>query len=103
MRSLWSLINRLPTTKSRVRLIAWVSGFPQVLAADIAQRSAEMPLRVKLMACDGPSGGPAYNLLVFSDRLRYLDVKEADVSALIEDHLTKGGFATWKSLHLQDR
>jgi len=69
-------------------------GFLQALATAIAQRSADMPLRVKLTACDEPSGGPGYDLLVFPDQVRYLNVQESDLPALIEDHFVQGGVSS---------
>jgi anti-anti-sigma factor len=65
-------------------------GFLQLLATSIAQRSADMPLQVKVTACDEPSFGPGYDLLVFPDQVRYLNVQESDLPVLIEDHFEGG-------------
>ena len=62
-------------------------GFIQTLAEAIAARAAEMPLTVKFTACDEPSAGPGFDLLVFPDGLRYRGVTEADIPTLVEAHL----------------
>jgi (2Fe-2S) ferredoxin len=62
-------------------------GFMQTLAETLKSRLPEMPRRVKLTACDEPSAGPGYDLLVFPDAVRYRGVGESDLSALVEDHL----------------
>jgi (2Fe-2S) ferredoxin len=46
-----------------------------------------MPRRVKVTACDEPSGSRGHDLLVFPDGVRYRGVQEADLPNLIEDHL----------------
>jgi hypothetical protein len=46
-----------------------------------------LALKVKVTACDEPTNGPGYDLLVFPDGVRYRGVREADLNALIEDHL----------------
>jgi (2Fe-2S) ferredoxin len=62
-------------------------GFAQALSEALASRLSEMPLKVKVTACDQPSKGPGYDLLVFPDGVRYQGVQEADLPALVEDHL----------------
>lgn len=69
-------------------------GFLQTLAEALAARAAEMPLKVKLTACDGPRSGPGFDLLLFPDNLHYLNVQVADLPALIEDHLIGGQIST---------
>jgi (2Fe-2S) ferredoxin len=66
-------------------------GFAQALSEAIAARAAEIALKVKVTACDDPGAGPGYDILVFPDTIRYLDVQEADLPALIEDHLVGNG------------
>jgi (2Fe-2S) ferredoxin len=62
-------------------------GFMQTLAEAIAVRLADVPIQVKLTACDEASVGPGNDLLVFPDAVRYLGVRLADFPALFEDHL----------------
>jgi len=62
-------------------------GFMQALSEALAARMTEMPLEVKLTACDEASAGPGYDLLVFPDAVRYVGLRQADFPALIEDHL----------------
>jgi (2Fe-2S) ferredoxin len=62
-------------------------GFLQALWEAITPRVPEMPLKVKMTACDEVSLGRGYDLLVFPDAIRYLGVREADLPALVEDHL----------------
>jgi (2Fe-2S) ferredoxin len=62
-------------------------GFMQALSEALAVRMPEMPLEVKLTACDEASAGPGYDLLVFPDAVRYLGLRQADFPALIEDHM----------------
>jgi (2Fe-2S) ferredoxin len=62
-------------------------GFLPALAAAIALRAADMPLRVKLTACDEANRDTGYDVLVFPDQVRYLGLGEADLRALVEDHL----------------
>lgn len=62
-------------------------GFLQALWEAITPWLPEMPLQVKMTACDGVSLGPGYDILVFPDAIRYLGVQESDLAALIEDHL----------------
>ena len=62
-------------------------GFLQTLAEAIAGRANDMPAKIKLTACDGPRLGSGYDILLFPDNIRYLNVQPADLPALIEDHL----------------
>ncbi len=62
-------------------------GFLQTLWEAITPRVPEMPLKVKLTACDDAGTGPGYDILVFPDGVRYLGVQEPDLPALVEDHL----------------
>ncbi len=62
-------------------------GFIQTLAEAIAARADEMPLTVKFTACDEPSAGPGFDLLVFPDGIHYRNVTTADIPALVEAHL----------------
>lgn len=64
-------------------------GFLQTLAEAIAQRAVEMPLQVKLTACDDPGSESGYDLLVFPDNVRYRGVHEADIPVLVEEHLVR--------------
>jgi hypothetical protein len=65
-------------------------GFLQALSAAIASRGPDMPFKVKLTACDEASRGAGYDILVFPDQVRYLNVQESDLPALIEDHFVEG-------------
>jgi len=62
-------------------------GFLQALSEALAVQASEMSLRVKVTACDEPSKGPGYDLLVFPESVRYLGVQVSDLPALIQDHL----------------
>jgi hypothetical protein len=62
-------------------------GFLQALSEALTVRVSEMSLRVKVTACDEPSKGPGYDLLVFPEAVRYLGVQASDLPALIQDHL----------------
>jgi (2Fe-2S) ferredoxin len=62
-------------------------GFIQALGTAILSRTPDMPLTVKLTACDDAGTGPGYDILVFPDRVRYMGVQEEDFGALVEDHL----------------
>jgi (2Fe-2S) ferredoxin len=62
-------------------------GFLQAVWEAMTPRMPEMPLKVKMTACDEVSLGQGYDLLVFPDAVRYLGVREADLPALVEDHL----------------
>lgn len=62
-------------------------GYLQILAEAIAACQGEMPFKAKLTACDEPTRGPGYDILVFPEAIRYLNVTEADFSTLVEDHL----------------
>lgn len=64
-------------------------GFLQALSAAVQARAAELPLNVKITACDDPGSGSGtgYDILVFPDAVRYHGVREADLPALVEDHL----------------
>ena len=61
--------------------------FVQALWEAMTPRAPEMPLVVKLTACDDVGEGPGYDILVFPDQVRYIGVQEGDFSALVEDHL----------------
>jgi (2Fe-2S) ferredoxin len=62
-------------------------GFLQALATVIKFRMPDMPLKVKMTACDEGSSGEGCDVLVFPDQIRYLGVRERDFPALVEDHL----------------
>ncbi len=62
-------------------------GFLQALWEAITPRAPEMPLKVKMTACDEASPGPGYDILLFPDAIRYLGLRESDLPALIDDHL----------------
>ncbi len=62
-------------------------GFLQTLSEIISARAGEMSLKVKLTACDGPKAETGYDLLLFPENIRYLQVQAADLPALVEDHL----------------
>jgi (2Fe-2S) ferredoxin len=70
-------------------------GFAQALSEAITERASAMPLVVKLNACDEPGRGAAgtFDLLVFPDMVRYLGLTEADIPALVEEHLMREGAA----------
>jgi hypothetical protein len=62
-------------------------GFLQALWEAVTPRWPEMPLKVKMTACDDAGTGPGNDILVFPDAVRYLAVQESDLPALVEDHL----------------
>lgn len=62
-------------------------GFLQMLTKAISQRGADMSTLVKVTACDEPSPGPGYDILVFPDNVRYQRVQESDISVLVEEQL----------------
>ncbi|HEX9922388.1 MAG TPA: sucrase/ferredoxin-like family protein [Anaerolineae bacterium] len=62
-------------------------GFLQTLSETVQARADALPLKVKITACDDPGGGPGHDILVFPDAVRYRGVQEADLPALVEDHL----------------
>jgi (2Fe-2S) ferredoxin len=62
-------------------------GFPQALSEALSPQLSEMSLNVKVTACDQPSKGPGQDILVFPDGVRYQGVQEADLIALVDDHL----------------
>ncbi len=62
-------------------------GFLQALNQAIQARSQQLAVPVKLTACDAPTAGPGFDLLVFPDRVRYLGLTEADFETLVTDHL----------------
>lgn len=64
-------------------------GFLQTLAGQLAQRSPAIPGPVKMTACDEPSSGPGYDILLFPDKIRYQHVQEADIPVLVEEQLVK--------------
>jgi (2Fe-2S) ferredoxin len=67
--------------------IATDGGFLQALSEAIAARAMEMPLQVKLNACDAPSECFGWDVMVFPDGIRYLGLTEADIPALVEEQL----------------
>jgi hypothetical protein len=67
--------------------IETAGGFVQVLSDAIAARAHEMPVAVKLTACDEPSQGAATDLLIFPDMVRYAALREEDVPRLVAEHL----------------
>lgn len=63
-------------------------GFVQALAEMIGRHTAEMPLKVKMTACDDPGLTDAgYDILVFPDMVRYVGVETADLETFVRDHL----------------
>ncbi len=60
-------------------------GFCQDLAGAIA--AAALPQVVKLNACDEPSRGHGYDLLVFPDMVRYLGVESTDIPVFVAECL----------------
>jgi len=62
-------------------------GFLQMLAGAITQRKADIPALIKVTACDVPTPGPGYDILVFPDNVRYQGVQENDISLLVEEIL----------------
>jgi (2Fe-2S) ferredoxin len=63
-------------------------GYLQVLTEAVAAQAGRISQKVKITACDQASAGrDGYDLLVFPDAIRYLNVTPADFPALIEDHL----------------
>lgn len=63
-------------------------GFLQSLAETIGLYAADMPLKVKMTACDDPGlTEKGYDILVFPDMVRYVGVETADIPILVADHL----------------
>ena len=63
-------------------------GFLQALAEMMGLYAAEMPLKVKMTACDDPGlTDNGYDILVFPDMVRYVGVETADLETLVRDHL----------------
>lgn len=62
-------------------------GFIQALWQAMTPHIPDMPLAVKLTACDAASTRPGHDILVFPDQVRYLGVQERDLGALVEGHL----------------
>lgn len=62
-------------------------GFVEALNQTIQTHIQQLATPVKLTACDAPSAGPGFDLLVFPDRIRYLGLTETDFEALVTDHL----------------
>lgn len=62
-------------------------GFPRALWDAIVPRLSDMPLQVKMTACDEPSSGLGHDILVFPDGVRYQGVTETDIPILVENHL----------------
>ncbi|MFZ0548084.1 MAG: sucrase/ferredoxin-like family protein [Candidatus Promineifilaceae bacterium] len=62
-------------------------GFLQALAEMIALNAADMPLKVKMNACDDPGLSMGYDVLVFPDQVRYVGLGTADLEILVQDHL----------------
>jgi (2Fe-2S) ferredoxin len=63
-------------------------GFLQALAETIGLHAAEMPMKVKLTACDDPGlTNKGYDILVFPDMVRYVGVETADIPTLVTDQL----------------
>ncbi len=62
-------------------------GFVQTLAEALARRESEMPLVVKLTACDASPSGTGVDLLLFPDGIRYHGVSERDIPLLVDEQL----------------
>jgi (2Fe-2S) ferredoxin len=63
-------------------------GFLQALADTMAYYALDMPLKVKMTACDDLSLTPAgYDILVFPDMVRYIGLKTADLETFVIDQL----------------
>lgn len=62
-------------------------GFLQRLTSAIVQRRADRPSLVKVTACDEPTPGPGYDILVFPDNVRYRGVQENDIPLLVEEQV----------------
>jgi len=69
-------------------------GFLQILTKAIAQRGADMSSLVKVTACDEPTPGPGYDILVFPDNVRYQGVQDSDIPLLVEEQLVNQRVAT---------
>lgn len=63
-------------------------GYLQALNEAVAAEAGRISQKVKINACDHPTTGrDGYDLLVFPDAIRYLNVIPADFPTLIADHL----------------
>ena len=62
-------------------------GFIGALAELIAANEQEMSVRTRLNACDLPSTGAGWDVLVFPDQVRYLGLRESDLPTLMREHL----------------
>lgn len=77
-------------------------GFAQAMAEAVAPFREQMTLKVKLTVCDEPSlgrpgsdgsggsggsSGSGSDLLVFPDGIRYLGVRESEISLIVRKHL----------------
>ncbi len=63
-------------------------GFLQTLAETIARYALDMPLKVKMTACDDlPLSTDGFDILVFPDMVRYVAVKTADLETFVIDQL----------------
>jgi len=62
-------------------------GFLQALTNAIVQRGAGKSSWVKVTACDEPTHGSGYDILVFPDNVRYQGVQESDIPVLVEEQV----------------
>jgi (2Fe-2S) ferredoxin len=62
-------------------------GFPKALWEAVVPRMADMPLKVKMTACQEPGSDTGHDILVFPDGVRYLGIEVPDIPILVEDHL----------------
>jgi hypothetical protein len=62
-------------------------GFLQTLTDAIARRGAEISAQVKVTACDEPTSGSGFDILVFPDNVRYYGVQKNNIPALVEEQL----------------
>ena len=74
-------MNRLPVQ------IETGGGLLQTQAEAITQRAPEITRPVKLTACDEPALTSGYDILVFPDNIRYLNIQAADLPVLVKEHL----------------
>lgn len=74
-------------------------GFLQTLAETMAGYALDMPLKVKMTACDDPGliaegSRDGYDILVFPDMVRYVGVKTADLETFVIDQLVSNQIST---------
>ncbi|MCO6453231.1 MAG: sucrase ferredoxin [Caldilineales bacterium] len=70
-------------------------GYAQRLHEAVAKHAANMPLSVKITACDEPSRGDEPDLLVFPDEVRYVGVREIDLDDFVDDLLVQNVAPDW--------